>query len=102
MTVTSFFPGRIRLRSPVFRDDKLCERASALLMRSGAVLSVERNSVTGSVLVRYDPSKIPVERIAGIKDLLMRLDAEAGRYRNGEGEKIEALLGEIEKAVSCW
>ena len=45
--VTSFIPGRIRLRSRIFRDDDI------------AVTGIERNANTGSFLVSYRAECIP-------------------------------------------
>ena len=100
--ITSFFPGRIRLRAAVFKDDALCERAMCILRKSDAVKSVERNRATGSVLLRYDPGRVPAEKLAGLRGLLWRLACEAERYSGESRGRIEGLLGELEKAVSGW
>jgi len=100
--ITSFFPGRIRLRAAVFKDDALCEMAMGILRKSDAVKSVERNRATGSVLVRYDPGKVPLEKLSGMRGFLERLAAKAERYSVANRQEIEEMLGELEGIVSGW
>ena len=54
--VTSFIPGRIRLRSRIFRDDDIASAFTSLL---DAVTGIERNANTGSFLVSYRAECIP-------------------------------------------
>ena len=61
--ITSFFPGRIRLRAPVFKDLNLVAKARSILAKSDAIKKIEHNPVTGSVLIEYYPSKVPMEKL---------------------------------------
>ena len=45
--VTSFIPGRIRLRSRIFRDDDIASAFTSLLDATGIVTGIERNANTG-------------------------------------------------------
>ena len=47
--VTSFIPGRIRLRSRIFRDDDIASAFTSLLDATGIVTGIERNANTGSL-----------------------------------------------------
>ena len=51
MIVSSFFPGRIRLRNDVFKDDDIFSALYSAVGSHSAVKKVERNERTGSVLV---------------------------------------------------
>ena len=53
MIVSSFFPGRIRLRNDVFKDDDIFSALYSAVGSHSAVKKVERNERTGSVLVEY-------------------------------------------------
>ena len=44
--VTSFIPGRIRLRSRIFRDDDIASAFTSLLDATGIVTGIERNANT--------------------------------------------------------
>ena len=57
--VTSFIPGRIRLRHRMFRDDDIAGALIALFKASGIVTGVERNPETGSILITYRADVIP-------------------------------------------
>lgn len=100
--ITSFFPGRIRLRAAVFKDDDLCAKAMEILRMSDAVKSVERNAVTGSVLLRYDPGKVPLEKLAEMQGFLARLASEAERFGDGNRQEIGRMLDELAETVSGW
>lgn len=75
-------PGRLRLRSEAFQDeDAAALRARDALVASGAVLRVEHDAETGSLLVEYEPGRIPpdtiLERAAEAAGL--ELDLEGAR-----------------------
>lgn len=69
--ITSFFPGRIRLRAPVFKDTVLVERALSVIKKVPGFINIENNLVTGSVLIHYDPEKVPQEKLLGLKDFFI-------------------------------
>ncbi len=98
MIVTSFFPGRIRLRAPVFKDTQLFERAKSIIQSStDAVKTIEHNPVNGSVLITYSPEKIPVEKLSGLKDFLTRLQHKAEHYTPDDKEAVMLMLDEFEE-----
>ncbi|MGN0731163.1 MAG: HMA2 domain-containing protein [Treponema sp.] len=102
MIVTSFFPGRIRLRAAVFKNVHLYEKALAIIKKiddEGAVTSVTHNPVTGSVLIEYDPEKLSVERLSLFKEFALKLNYEAEHYSPERQGAVESLLDEIEKMV---
>lgn len=66
MIVTSFFPGRIRLREAVFKDPVIVEECIKILKSSDAVKNIQNNYTTGSVLLEYDPDKIPLEKLKSL------------------------------------
>ena len=54
--VTSFIPGRIRLRSRIFRDDDIASAFTSLLDATGIVTGIERNANT---LIRFASAYMP-------------------------------------------
>lgn len=92
MIVTSFFPGRIRLRAPAFKDQHLYNHARYIIekafgevgMPESAIKTMENNSVTGSVLIEYRPERIPVQKLAAFKDFFKKLGSEAEAYTPSE------------------
>ncbi len=97
MIVTSFFPGRIRLRSPIFKDDEIFEKANKIIQvhASSSVTKIERNCTTGSILLEYDTQKLPLKKMEALKDFFLKLNHEAERYSDRNREKILSLLDEI-------
>lgn len=76
MEIESFFPGRIRVRSPLFtkRDnvDKVVERVHAL----PGVKEATGNLRTGSLTVLYDPAVVTMPRLMEAKEEMERLEQE--------------------------
>ncbi len=93
--ITSFFPGRIRLRALIFKEADLVEKAEKILRMSDAVNSVEHNFITGSVLVTYTPEKLPAEKLNSMQDFFMALASEAQHYDGSNKEKISRMIDEI-------
>ncbi|MCR4822724.1 MAG: hypothetical protein K5873_07620 [Treponema sp.] len=93
--ITSFFPGRVRLRAPVFKDDELVEKARSILEKSDAVKNIEHNPLTGSVLIEYHPSKVPMAKLLPMQDFFIRLAKEAENFDPGKKEKISSMLDQL-------
>ncbi len=95
--ITSFFPGRIRLRAPVFKEQNLVAKARSILAKSDAIKNIEHNPVTGSVLIEYYPSKVPMEKLLPLQDFFLRLAKEAESYDGSKQKEILSMLSEVEK-----
>lgn len=102
MLVSSFFPGRIRLRAPIFKDDEICSKALSILETSDAVKNVERNSATGSILLLYDTKKVPLDKLAPMQNFFMALAKEAERFDLHNRQKILDMLDELKTIVDGW
>ena len=94
--ITSFFPGRGRLRAPVFKDQELVDKAESILRKSDAVKHIEHNPLTGSVLIEYTPSKVPMEKLFSMQDFFTRLASEAEGFDGSNRGKILSMLEELE------
>ena len=96
--ITSFFPGRVRLRAPIFKETDLVEKARAILSKSDAVKNIETNPVTGSVLIEYNPAKVPMEKLLPMQDFFANLAKEAQRFdgKAESREKISQMLSALE------
>ncbi len=59
-------PGRLRVKTPVIkRNDTRARYAKDLLERTEGVLAIDVNTVTGSILINYDPHAGNGEAILG-------------------------------------
>ena len=74
--ITGFFPGRIRLRAPVFKDTAITQRALSILKApalSSIIKEIEHNPVTGSVLIKYHPTKVPIAKLTPLLPFFKKL-----------------------------
>lgn len=103
--ITGFFPGRIRLRAPVFKDTAITERALSILKApalSSIVKDIEHNSVTGSVLITYHPAKVPMKKLTPLLPFFKKLGKEAEAYSEKNKTVILAMLDKLEGYVKNW
>lgn len=61
--IVSFCPGRIRLRFKELKNKTLAAFAETKIKETPGVTRVEINTLTGSVLVEYDPGVLPTEKL---------------------------------------
>lgn len=59
-------PGRVRIKSPLVKGKKNIEEVEALLESIHGVQSFDINTVTGSILVNYNPKAVTSQKIIGI------------------------------------
>lgn len=96
MMVTSFFPGRIRLREAVFKDSVIVEECLKILKSSDAVTNVQNNYTTGSVLLEYAPDKVPMDKLEPLVPFLKELERLTHNYNDKNREIILEKLKELE------
>lgn len=99
--VTSFFPGRVRLRADVFKDPVIVSKACDIVCKYDAVKNVESNLRTGSILLEYDAEQIPVQELQAIKPFALALQKEAQHYSPKKREALLALLEECERRLAA-
>ena len=99
MMVTSFFPGRIRLRAPVFKEADLVEKAVSILRKFPALKNIENNLLTGSVLIEYQADKVPMEKLLPLRDFFMELAKEAECFDGSNRNKIIEMLEKLDKLI---
>ncbi len=73
MEIESFFPGRIRISSKLFREQENVEKAKSLVGSREGIKSVSENLRAGSLTIVYDPAAITV-------DMLLEAKAEIERW----------------------
>ncbi len=71
--ITSMVEGRIRLRSPHFKDPDLARRFAELAVAVPGMLEVTVNPLAGSALLLYDPAELPTETLMGHAETLAAL-----------------------------
>ncbi len=63
MIVSSFFEGRVRLKAPLFKNQEINQQITKMLLPLKYVKNITINEVTGSILIEYHPSKLPILKL---------------------------------------
>lgn len=56
-------PGRLRIRTPLFKKSHEAQKAKTGVKKLKGVESVDVNTVTGSIIIKYDNNRIPQENL---------------------------------------
>ena len=100
MTITSFFPGRIRLRDKVLKDQEISAALRAAVEWHESVTNIEHNVVTGSVLIEYEPDKLPMKQLTALTSELLALKKLCDRYNGKDKSPILAKIAELKEKLS--
>lgn len=73
--ICSYIPGRIRLRSPRFREAETVAALMAILKDQPGLTGLENNLNTGSLLIRFDPEKVDQQTALAALNFLEEEDA---------------------------
>jgi len=99
MIVTSFFPGRIRLRESVFKDPVIVEECLKILKDSGVITNVQNNYTTGSVLLEYNADKVPLDKLEPLVPFFKELERLTHNYN---GKNREVILEKLKELKSIF
>ncbi|MEL3913021.1 HMA2 domain-containing protein [Treponema pedis] len=97
--ITSFFPGRIRLRAAVFKDEEITAAAVSILKKFPALKNIEHNPLTGSILLEYNHSKVDINQLKPLLPILEKLKDEANIYSEDKKVKILSILKDLDKIL---
>ena len=61
--VVSFTPGRIRLRFKELKENSAAQNVKTRLGEVPGITRTDINTVTGSILIVYDPTILPTEKL---------------------------------------
>lgn len=97
--IESFTPGRIRLRSSLFKDNQSRDMLSQFLQSLTALKSLQINERTGSCLLEYDPKALNTFKLIQnrhlIEDLKSLETLPDGQQRNEAIGKLCSSLTKI-------
>lgn len=101
MIITSYIPGRVRLRAKIFTDGEIYSRAEQIFKSSfgSSIKNYEYNPVNGSILIEYDASTIPLEKLMGHTDFFRKLNYQAEHFSSRNREIIFCMLNDLEKLL---
>ncbi len=99
----NYFPGRIRLRDAVLKDDDIRAAALAVAEKITHCTSYSYNPKTGSVLIEYDAATVDENKLLPLKNLVMKLRSKVlfytPRNKNAVLETIAEIAGAVDTAL---
>lgn len=97
MIVSSFFEGRVRLKASLFKNNDISNQIKNMLLASNAVKKVTVNEITGSMLIEYFPSKIPLLKIKKAIPYFEKIKVIYEIYGNDAVPEILSIIKEMDK-----
>lgn len=95
MYISSFFPGRIRLRDNVLKDSEISTALRNAIEWHESVKNIEHNLQTGSVLIAYEPSKLPMAQLTALTSELLSLKKLCDRFNGKDKSVILEKISEL-------
>ncbi len=74
MKIESFFPGRLRVSSPLFMKQEAVDKIRAHVDSMDGIKDISVNPRTGSLTVLYDPLRITTQMLMSAKEHIERLE----------------------------
>ncbi len=102
MMQINYFPGRLRLRDPVLRDEAIRTAAIAALKSISGDAVCEYKEKTGSVLITYDPAGVPLERLESLVPYLQKLRQKLAAYSEKNRDDILSDIAQIRSIIDSW
>ena len=98
----NFFPGRLRFRDPILRDEEI--RAAALdvvkLICPDAEITWKES--TASILVLYPADKVNPEKLKPLVPLLLKIEPKIRFYTPKKKDAVLAGIEEIKNHVEAF
>ena len=77
MKIESFFPGRLRVSSPLFMKQEAVDKIRAHVDSMDGIKDISVNPRTGSLTVLYDPLRITTQMLMSAKEQIELLELKA-------------------------
>lgn len=97
MIVSSFFEGRVRLKAAIFKNNEICRQIENMLLHSNAIENISINETTGSMLIEYSPSKIPLLKIKKAMPYFEKIKEMYEIYGDESVPEILSIIKEMDK-----
>ena len=102
MMQINYFPGRLRLRDPALRDEAVRTAAIAALKSISDDAVCEYKEKTRSVLITYDPARVPIERLETLVPYLQKLRQKIAVYSEKNRDDILSDIAQIRSIIDSW
>ncbi|MCR5047070.1 MAG: hypothetical protein K6A42_10875 [Treponema sp.] len=98
----NYFPGRIRLRDKIFRDQEIRAAFMEIVDVFDADQKISFNEKTASLLLEYDAKKIDEEKFKSLSPLVQKYRSAILFYDQKRKPEILAGINELKAAVKSW
>lgn len=95
----NYFPGRLRVRDPVFSDPDIRHALTEAALRLAPGADITYNARTKSLLVLYDAASFPEERLKRAVPILRRIEPKVRFYTPRKKGAILTAIAELEAAL---
>ena len=99
MIISSYFPGHIRIRDRILKDPDIAQALTALGTAQSYVHHLQINPTSCSILIEYDPQRLPIARIASMRDLLLHAKELCDFYTPRKKEEILQIIAQLGKEL---
>ncbi len=100
--VTGFFPGKLKLKGEIFKDSLVTEKAKDILKGISGIKEVETDYNTGSVVLKYSPLKVPVDKLKSLLPFLKEFQPLAENYDSSKQALVMKKLDELKEMIASW
>ncbi|MBP5695332.1 MAG: hypothetical protein J6X11_01650 [Treponema sp.] len=98
----NYFPGRIRIRDKIFRDQDIRLAFLEIAEAFDAGQKITFNEKTASILIEYDASKIDEDKFKSLEPLVQKYRSAILFYDKRKKGEILAGIEEVKAAVKSW
>ena len=90
------------MRDPALRDEAIRTAAIAALKSISDDAVCEYKEKTGSVLITYDPARVPIERLETLVPYLQKLRQKIAVYSEKNRNDILSDIAQIRSIIDSW
>ena len=96
----NYFPGRLRVRDPVFRVEEIRAAAIHAVRMLADDVEISYNEKTASILALYDASKVNVGTLKPLIPYLLKLEPKVRFYTPAKKQDILDGIRQIEERIA--
>ena len=98
----NFFPGRLRFRDPILRDEEIRTAALDVVKLICPDAEITWKESTASILVLYPADKVNPEKLKPLVPLLLKIEPKIRFYTPKKKDAVLAGIEEIKNRVEAF
>ncbi len=93
----SYFPGRLRVRDPIFRNDEIRSAAESVVRIICSRAEITYTEKTSGILAVYPPESVDIERLKEFVPYLLKIEPKVRFYTPKKKQAVLAGIEEIRR-----